>query len=86
MPLLSLIPLSTKILKDCFKSTIEYTFISVAATGPNPPNHKKSKRKSKFYTKSSALKYSSSGKQPLKNCPKTNIGTLSASSPTPISF
>jgi hypothetical protein len=31
MPLLSLTPLYSKILKDSFKTNIEYTFVSVSA-------------------------------------------------------
>jgi hypothetical protein len=37
MPLLSLTPLASKVLKDCFKSTIEYSFVSVPANGQHAP-------------------------------------------------
>jgi hypothetical protein len=43
MPLLSLTPLSTKILKDCFKSSIEYTFTSVPANNNDPAEEVKKK-------------------------------------------
>jgi hypothetical protein len=35
MPLLSLTPLNAKTLKDCFKSTVEYSFVSVAGNAAN---------------------------------------------------
>ena len=43
MPLLSLTPLTSKQLKDCFKTTIEYTFISVRGAGANPGQEVKKK-------------------------------------------
>jgi hypothetical protein len=32
---LSVTPLSSRIIKDCFKSTVEYTMVSIAADAPN---------------------------------------------------
>jgi hypothetical protein len=43
MPLLSLTPLSAKVIKDCFKTTIEYTFTSVSAAGQQPAQEVKKK-------------------------------------------